>query len=221
MTTMTQTQSDSLGLPKRLRRDAHSRSDADYIKAQATDSSWSSQTAWGEAAANKFIEFGRVLKATGQMFHDDTVADFGGNDGYAANEFWKAHAIKPLVVDCEPHRLDHAMKVYGLSTYETFLENMKDLADKSIDWGFCSHTLEHTRDAASAVREMARVIKRGCLFVLPIEDLEHAERNPAHAIHADSLKEWRMLITSNGWRVKRHGSRRPVRVECYIMGTPK
>lgn len=190
------------------------------MAAQATDSSWSSQTEWGESAANKFIEFGRVLKATGQMFHDDTVADFGGNDGYAANEFFKAHAIKPLVVDCEPLRLEHAAKVYGLGTYETFLEDMKELKRKSIDWGFCSHTLEHSRNPAKALREMARVIKRGCLFVLPIEDEEHAERNLAHASHADSMKEWVTLVKANRWKIARNGARKPIPQECFIMARP-
>jgi ubiquinone/menaquinone biosynthesis C-methylase UbiE len=164
---------------------------------------------------------GEALKATGQMFHDDTVADFGGNDGYAANEFFKAHAIKPLVVDCEPQRIEHARVVYGLSTYEAFIEDMKDLADKSIDWGFCSHTLEHTRDTAKALREIARVVKRGCLFILPIEDEEHAARNMAHACHADSLKEWKALVLANGWKVTKHGARRPIPQECYIMAVPK
>ena len=213
-------------LPKSLRRDERWQSDADYIADQSNGSSWSSQSVWGRAAANKFIEFGRCLIATGQMFHDDIVADFGGNDGYASNEFYKAHAIKPLVVDCEPQRIDHAMRVYGLSTYESFLENMKDLRDKSIDWGFCSHTLEHTRDPSSALSEMARVVKRGCLFILPIEDEEHAMvNNEAHSIHADSMKEWRMLISSNGWRVVK--SSRPItdeRVmgqECFIVARPR
>lgn len=204
-----------------MSRASHSRSDADYIAAQAKDSSWSSQTEWGEAAAKKFIEMGNVLKATGQLFHDDTIADFGGNDGFAAQEFFLAHAIKPLVVDCEPQRIEHARTVYGLSTYEAFIEDMRDLEDKSIDWGFCSHTMEHTRDTAAAFREIARVIKRGCLFVLPIEDEEHAELNQAHACHADSLKEWKAIMLANGWKIKRHGARRPIRAECYIMGVPR
>lgn len=152
------------------------------------------------------------------MFHDDSFADFGGNDGYAAHEFFRNHAIKPLVVDCEPKRLDHAGKVYGLPTYEAFIESMKELADKSIDWGFCSHTLEHTRQPEKAVREIARIIRRGCLFILPIEDREHADMNEAHSIHADSLREWEALVSGNGWKVM--NARRPNRNECFIMARP-
>lgn len=130
------------------------------------------------------------------------MADFGGNDGYAAHNFYLVHKIKPLVIDCEPRRLEHASKAYGLSTYEAFLEDMKDLADKSIDWGFCSHTLEHTRDTAKAMREMARVIKRGCYFVMPLEDLKHARKNHAHAICFTRVRDWEHLLESSGWSVK-------------------
>lgn len=124
-----------------------------------------------------------------------------------------------MVIDCEPHRLDHAWKSYGLTTYETFIESMKELADDSIDWGFCSHTLEHTRDPQKALREMARVIKRGCLFVLPIENEDHAKHNHAHSIQADTLKQWRSLISSNGWRVV--NSCRPARHECFVTARPR
>lgn len=202
-----------------LRRVRKWQSDDEYIAAQDSESTWSSKSDWGKAAAKKFIEFGRSLTATGQLFHDDKVADFGGNDGYAANEFYKAHAIKPLVVDCEPKRIDHAMKVYGLSTYEAFIEDMRDLESKSIDWGFCSHTLEHTRDTRKALREIARVVRRGCLFILPIEDDEHVKVNPAHACNANSLREWRDVVKANGWKVV--NSARPIRQECYIMAIPK
>ena len=80
------------------------------------------------------VQFGTLLGVS--LFHDDTVADFGGNDGHASYQFYLAHKIKPLVIDCEPHRLEYAAKIYGLSTYETFIERMPELKDASIDWGF-------------------------------------------------------------------------------------
>lgn len=129
------------------------------------------------------------------------MADFGGNDGYAAFCFYREHKIKPLVVDCEPKRIDYAGKVYHLPTYETFIESMPALADKSIDWGFTSHTLEHTRDTEMALREMARVIKRGCSFILPLEGLAHARENHAHAICFKTVRGWTRLLNANGWKV--------------------
>src|SRR4029077_11495516 len=103
-------------------------------------------TAWGDAASLKFVKFGEYLEKCESrgLCHDDTVADFGGNDGRSAFCFYMRHKIKPLVVDCEPLRLQHAANYYGMETYQTFIEDMPQLKDKSIDWGFCSHTLEHT-----------------------------------------------------------------------------
>lgn len=159
-------------------------------------------TAWGDAASLKFVKFGDWLDRNGWLFHNDTVADFGGNDGRSAFCFYQKHKIKPLVVDCEPLRLQHAATYYKMSTYQAFIENMKDLRDKSIDWGFCSHTLEHTRDTEGAMREIARIVKRGCYFVVPLENLSHARANHAHAICFTQMKDWKKLLIKNGWNVK-------------------
>lgn len=176
-------------------------SDQAYIEDQDRDSTWSTfDRAWGDAAARKFITFGENLGD--KLCHDDKVADFGGNDGWASFCFYTRHKIKPLVIDCEPRRLDFADKNYKLPTYLAFIEDMKELSDKSIDWGFTSHTLEHTRDTAKALREMSRVVKRGCCFIVPLEDLRHARRNHAHAICFTKMSDWVKLMEENGWSVK-------------------
>lgn len=192
------------------------RSDAEYISDQNETSSWSSASLWGEAAANKLVSFGHWLGD--RLFHDDIVADFGGNDGFAAYNFYLVHKIKPLVVDCEPRRLEHADKVYKLSTYQTFIEHMPELADNSIDWGFTSHTLEHTRDTEKAIREIARVVKRGCCFIVPLEDLHHARRNHAHAICFTKVGDWKGLLIKNGWNVL--SAKKPHKHEAHLYAEP-
>ena len=174
-------------------------SDEEYIAAQDKSSSWSHKSPWGEAAAKKFVQFGEALGDN--LCHDDTVADFGGNDGYAANCFYLAHKIKPLVVDCEPTRLKYASAVYRLPVLEAFIENMNELANNSIDWGFSSHTLEHMREPERALREMARVVKRACYFVVPLEEKSHGKDNIAHAIFFTKTDEWKNLLIGNGWKV--------------------
>lgn len=156
---------------------------------------------WGEACAIKLVEFGTALMD--KLCHDDRVADFGGNDGYAAYNFYLVHKIKPLVVDCEPKRIANARDVFRLPVYQTFIEDMPELADKSIDWAFSSHTLEHTRDTGKAMREIARVTKRGACFVLPLEDKRHASKNHAHAICFTKAKGWVSMLEENGWNVKK------------------
>src|ERR1700675_3080729 len=83
-------------------------SDEAYVADQDAESSWSHNSSWGEAAAIKFVKFGIWLGD--RLFHDDSVADFGGNDGYAAYCFYLQHKIKPMVIDCEPKRLEYADK---------------------------------------------------------------------------------------------------------------
>jgi ubiquinone/menaquinone biosynthesis C-methylase UbiE len=194
-------------------------SDQEYIKDQDENSTWSSvDTAWGNAAASKFVDFGDLLEKEGRLCHDDKVADFGGNDGWAAFCFYHRHKIKPLVVDCEPKRLDHADKVYKLPTYLAFIEDMKDLRDKSIDWGFTSHTMEHMREPEKAFREIARVVKRGCCFVVPLEDLHHARKNHAHAICFTKVEDWVALMEANGWRVT--SQNKAHQYEAHILAEP-
>lgn len=193
-------------------------SDAEYIAAQDRESSWSHKSHWGEATANKFVQFGDALEGYGLLYHDDTLADFGGNDGYAAHEFYMAHKIKPLVIDCEPKRLAYASSVFKLPTLRAFIEDLP-LADKSIDWGYTSHTMEHMRDPMKAMREMRRVIKRGCLFILPIEGRVHANKNHAHTINFTQPRQWVSILRKCGWKMKYVN--RPHGHEMYILAEPK
>jgi SAM-dependent methyltransferase len=193
-------------------------SDASYIADQNKDSSWSHGTAWGENAAMKFMSYGDTLKERGWLYHDDTVADFGGNDGFAAHQFYLRHGIKPLVIDCEPNRVRFARKVYGLETLKCFIEDIP-LPDKSIDWGFCSHTLEHTRDVNRALSEIARVVKRACIFVVPLERAEKAALNPAHSVGCSTIAGWKNLLKPC-WVVK-GSSRTRYRGECQIFALPR
>ena len=206
-------------MPSRQKPSRHTRhweSDEAYLADQNDDSSWSHASAWGDAAALKFVKFGEWLGD--RLCHDDTVADFGGNDGFASHKFYLTNKVKPLVVDCEPNRLAYAESVYKLSTCKTFIEDMP-LKDNQIDWGFCSHTLEHMRDLPEALREMSRVIRRGCYFVMPLEDLAHARRNHAHAVSFMKVKDWAKVLASNNWNVII--SEKVTKFEGHIYAEPK
>lgn len=168
------------------------------------------------AAAAKFVKYGYYLGD--RLCHDDTVADFGGNDGFVANEFYKAHKVRPIVVDCLTNRLEHAEQAYGLSTCETFIESMP-FRDKQVDWGFCSHTLEHCRDLGKALHEMCRVIRRGCFFVVPLEKKGHAHRNHAHAVCFRQVRQWTSLMRQAGWKII--GAQKMGLYEAQILTEPK
>lgn len=134
------------------------------------------------------------------LYHDDAVADFGGNDGTAAAAFFARTCIKPVVVDCEPERLTYAAQKYGLPTRQAFVEALP-FADKAIRWAFCSHTMEHAREPEKALREIARVVAGACYFVMPLESHKHGEENHAHAIVCRDGATWKRLLEANGWRV--------------------
>lgn len=146
------------------------------------------------------------------------MADFGGNDGYAAYNFYLVHKVKPLVVDCEPMRLEYASKVYRLPTLERFIEDMPELKDKSVDWAFTSHTLEHFREPERGMRELARVVKRMCYFVVPLENPGHAKGNHAHALCFQRPIQWRRFVQANGWKVVKGG--RMNEPEYHFYGVP-
>jgi ubiquinone/menaquinone biosynthesis C-methylase UbiE len=193
-------------------------SDELYLEDQDGDSSWSHSTAWGENAAMKFMAYGDTLKERGWFYHDDTVADFGGNDGFAAHQFYLRHGVKPIVIDCAANRLEFAAASYGLVTVQCFLEDIQ-LPDKSIDWGFCSHTMEHTRDPELALAEIARVVKRACAFIVPLEKPENAKENRAHCVGCPTVDGWKKLMHRD-WIVK--GSARTLgREEAQIFARPR
>jgi len=192
--------------------------DDQYVRDQATDSSWSHDTAWGEAAALKFMSVGDTLLATGELFHNDTIADFGGNDGFAAHQFYRRHGIRPTVIDCEPRRIAFAHREYKLDTVQCFLEDIP-LPDNSIDWGFCSHTLEHTRDVDKAISEISRVVKRGCAFILPLETRDQTLQNIAHAVNCSTMTQWKKLLTPH-WTI-RGSARTKSCIEAQIFAIPR
>lgn len=192
-------------------------SDEAYVESQDKDSSWSHLSLWGHEAARKFAAYGLYLGK--RLCHDDTAADFGGNDGTAAHAFYRAHGIKPLVIDCEPKRLEYAESAYGLPTLRCFLEDMSALPSGCIDWGFCSHTLEHVRDQHKVLREIRRVVKRGCGFIVPLESHHSAEENEAHTFHCETLRGWRALLEECGWRVV-EARKSKVRSEAHLFAEP-
>lgn len=171
-------------------------SDEEYVRTQRDEIDPTIKSRFRDAPGSIMTSCFEVLRSRGLFFMDDTVADFGGNDGTAAYQFYLIHKVKPLVVDCVQERTDFARRAYNLPIYDTFIERMPELKDKSIDWGFCSHTLEHLRDTQAGLSELKRVIKRGCIFVVPTSDEKH---NHAHVTNCTTVTGWRTLIEDNGW----------------------
>lgn len=198
---------------KSYRLDRDWATDAAYLKAQSDDGLWLHKNACRTGPASAFIRFGESLG--NDLCHNDIVADIGGNDGFSANAFYLAHKIRPIVVDCLPDRLAHADRAYRLTTVECFIDQHIPLDDNAIDWAFCSHTLEHVRDLNAAISEIARVVRRGVYFVVPIED---ASSHMEHAYDIRRVSTWRKFISKH-FKVKLAKS--AFSKEAHIYGVPR
>jgi SAM-dependent methyltransferase len=92
----------------------------------------------------------------------DRVVDVGG--GHAPLK--RADIVVDLYPEATPHR-GGALKLYEHQEFvQASVEDMTDIfTDKSVDFLFTSHMLEHTNDPAAACQEIIRVAKRGFIDV--------------------------------------------------------
>ena len=109
------------------------------IEIQDKDSSWNRKSVWGELSESRVR--GMITWLGSMIFEDDVCVDFGGNDGRCAEAFRRSTHIPMVVCDGLETRLEVARE-HGLKTVHCELEKL-DFADDSVNWGFCSHTLEH------------------------------------------------------------------------------
>ena len=83
--------------------------------------------------------------------------------------------------------------------------------------------MEHMRDPDNALKEMARVVKRVCAFVLPLEKEEHAKMNSAHAIACSTFTAWRRVIKPH-WKILAAATltnERGARLEAMALAMPR
>lgn len=137
--------------------------------------SWSHNTPYGQRAAHRLGEFMEAVKP------DGPIADFGGNDGFAAHMSGEG---KVEVVDGNRPRIEHARSTYGLSVH---CEDFSDMPfeDGHFTWGFTSHTLEHLPNMMKCWEEMKRVCRHGIWVIVPVESQESFDKNPSHHIRYD------------------------------------
>lgn len=165
---------------------------------QDLENSWSRQSAWGQMAATRIKGMAERLSA--QIREDDTAIDFGGNDGLCA-QVWEMLTHAPMTVcDITENRLAEARR-HGLTTLKADLHDLP-LADQSIDWGFCSHTLEHVDSLSGVLKEIRRVIKRAVMFVIPLEDDNMVRKSPAHLRHNPDPEWWAQRLRGHDFIVK-------------------
>ena len=160
-------------------------------------------------------EFRAVRKLLDQSIQGSRVLDVGAGVGIASYAFLKAGAHK--VYALEPDRSD----LVGLGALRTlsnshpivplqaFSETIP-LADEVVDIVYARQVLHHTRDLARALRECARVLRPGGIFVACREHVVKDEADKVkfledHVVHqmaggenAYRLREYTQAITQAG-----------------------
>jgi len=117
----------------------------------------------------KWIKFRRMFSVP----RGQKVLDIGGGDG----PFPRADVICEKFVSDNSERTNPIFAEQPLVVGD--IENLP-FADKSFDFVYCSHILEHVQNPESAVNEIVRIGKRGYIEV-PSEYLETtATSTPAH-----------------------------------------
>lgn len=155
---------------------------------------------WNAIAAKRVEAFAAAFKEN--IFEDDTFCDFGGGDGQAAAAWRKATRCRSIVLDCTQDRLQEA-EVRGLETRLGVMEKLP-FDDCSVQWGFCSHTLEHVESLDTALAELRRVITCAVMFVVPLETDAQAAKTAAHVRHSPDENWWLDQIRAADFIVTNH-----------------
>ena len=142
--------------------------DSEYERIQDEDNSWNYNSVYGEHACESAETYYNMIK----NIHEpgDTFADFGGNDGTAAN-WWlnNTDCGTAYSIDMSKDRQEWGRGAYPRVTFINSRIESIDLPDDSVRWGFCSHTLEHLKDFKAGLGEIHRIITTALYVVIPLE----------------------------------------------------
>ncbi len=139
---------------------------------------------------------------------DDRVLELGVGAG------WNLAALR-----CQ-HRLgcdaadNTAMREQLRAAGIDFVASLEDVPSTSIDVALCHHVLEHLLEPATAMRDLARIVKPGGLLILHVP-WEHERRyrhfdpaEPNHHLHGWNVQSLGNLATVLGWHIQHIRMRR-------------
>jgi ubiquinone/menaquinone biosynthesis C-methylase UbiE len=99
--------------------------------------------------------------------------------------------------------MDEKKQAWGKEHYPlvTFVNSRIDadipLDTDSVDWAFCSHTLEHVVDLDKAWSEICRISSKAIYVIVPLESDELVKVNPSHVRHSDDWRQWGQWLISD------------------------
>jgi len=116
----------------------------------------------------------RIVEIFG-IKNSDSVLDIGGGD----NPFIRADTVVDTELGTSPHRDGQSIRQDFKKRYVKADVQELPFGDKSFDFVFCSHVLEHVADPEQACREIIRVAKRGYIET-PRKWMELFAGHPSH-----------------------------------------
>jgi len=124
-----------------------------------------------------------------------------------------ADAAREVVgVDVSEEAIAYARSRYARPNVEFRVEDLlaPDLADRDFDVVCSFETLEHVRDAGSAVREAARVLRPGGVYVVSTPHVERTCISPPNPFHETEYSpgDFGALLRESFDRVELFGQRR-------------
>ena len=175
----------------------------EYYSAQDRETGWSHEHIFpsDKVHAKHFISY---LHQTKRLKSDgtDSFCDFGGNDGTGAEELRKLSGGIATCYDIDHDKQYKGKRLYpGVTFVNGGMEDMKDMKDDCIDWGFTIQSLEHTRDIEAVMSEIARVCRYGCYMALPVEHCRSFKKNYAHIQHTTDWRQWVRWAEPAGFRL--------------------
>jgi SAM-dependent methyltransferase len=165
-------------------------------------------------------EFAEVRALLGAALHGAVVADLGAGTGIASHAFLAYGASRAVALEPDAsdevgqgaiRRLPGAEAIEIVAAYAERLP----LADESADIVYARQVLHHTRDLAAALRECARVLRPGGIFLAcrehVVDDDAELQRflaeHPVHRLaggeNAYSLAQYERAIVDAGLQLER------------------
>ncbi len=162
-----------------------------YIELQEVGSDWSYNTIWGDQMVKAIDDWVARIVPAGAI-----VLDLGCGEGRGV-ETLERLGCKAIGVDLCKVKLEVGIS-RGLDLRYDDIHKLVSFGDKSVDYTFASHCLEHTLDIEMALRSILRVTRRQLLYIVPIRETQEfvAKYNPAHTSPIGDPSELLNLLDS-------------------------
>ena len=169
----------------------------DYYELQANGSAWTHEfNQYKDRVNNAIITVVERLK----LPRGSSVLDVGCGDGTSLKQ-WYIEGMVPLGFDISREKTQYA-RDKGLPVINFDIDYENFTVEKAMDLVFCSHTLEHTRDAIQASKNLCSLTKDWLVIIVPLEE-SFPENNPSHTQHMNSerIRQVKETIEKEGFFV--------------------